>query len=1372
MLAMFIKDIVKIKPFSHVIDFQAEGNIFIDNYIVMNQTASYYRRILEGFSQYRDQDTVSIEGTLNNLQIKRCHKLTGSYGVGKSYFLLMLRSMLQSLNNDKRFMTIHNKFAEFPAVQKQLDFLKQQASRYIVVSINGKSFGELAFRQVIEEQVYDELVRIIGFDQLEFSGFFIEASSLLKDWQKRNNPIFQPFADELKKTKQIEYERLIEALEHREPEARTIYCRTYQKVLSHEAPQARFQTLKQFLDECSQNVKKNGYNGLVVIYDEFSAFLRSRSEAGGLSNDLDSIETLAEATLITSAKDIHFITTEHEDIEAILSKDIENREAAQKAAGRFENYPLFFDKGSELIGGVLEKDAFHFNELLHHHTNSFDMLKKNKPAYNSEEIYPLNPYAAEYLISVSERYAQNDRTVFSFIAKVVSAFLELKPEQNNGLINLINPDLVMEHFKDIILNKRSELTRAYNEEIARCTNDKQKSAIDLLALDYAISVSKQGQGISRIKLDDLKYALILDEQEMLDVKEFLNREKNDLQSHIIFNTAMGSFEITAESSGIDIEAEIDNELIHCNEMRFLDRIIDDRSNTLEVRRSYTILKAARKFPFDRHAQGKYFHDLTRLNITTIINELENLNQDGQILFYIPPAGKPYDYATTRQIVANLSTKLSSSRLFIAIPKKSFFSDFEGKALLNRLEAIEILISNNETIKNHQKAYNELRMAMVDTRTRVYSKLSAFGRAENYAFFMCDAVHENVTNINEFLEWWMLEKLYPKFPRVEAEDFSSRNSSNALIKDLVIPQQMDKVNIEGSSVVEKQIRFSLKPWDLVTTKKVVGGYKVTLNPVPNNNQIKDIFHVLSDLSMDLSTKHVILTASPFGLNDPILELLFAIFLRTAEKYYLQANDGKRYEISTDNINNFWKKALRLCETTDSVSIPIKQDVINILQLIDKALINNHNYERLKATMPSDSFAQSDKSEIIGSYTRTMSEKISGFIKNLETINLSLRDLSMVEKIQLVFANMEQVFKPTDLLLGISHIVDQYFNNGILLDEEVTEIKAERYKLLQNFLDNMIWLEQSYQSIKTINNLVKKLNNAVAGGTVELLDKEVEELNKKKSAFISDLTQDQAWKNSKFNITLDLPGLNAAVQETINEYNEKYLKEHQLLHDKHIELKERLKNYRFIALIEQLERIKFPGLMKITAIQKDITSLLVCSAIPSLEPLLLTNCKSCGYLPMIMDKFAAAEIKWTETIGRIDSLIEKYIDKLEELLDSDKVKSIYDKYDNLLDFMKSQHSDKQASVGNLFALLRDSWRDNAEDITAELRQLVEAINEFIEIPSVVNPPNIRRVKINSLMEQLYQALKNCGYSEMTFPQFRTETNRYLKELEKEFKSIDVT
>ena len=307
-------------------------------------------------------------------------------------------------------------------------------------------------------------------------------------------------------------------------------------------------------------------------------------------------------------------------------------------------------------------------------------------------------------------------------------------------------------------------------------------------------------------------------------------------------------------------------------------------------------------------------------------------------------------------------------------------------------------------------------------------------------------------------------------------------------------------------------------------------------------------------------------------------------------------------------------------------------------------------------------------------------------------MSLRDITLWRD-STGISNVESIFTP-DLLRDKQYC---YFDCGVKLDKEVTEIKAERYKLLQNFVDNMIWLEKHFQNIKAINSSVKKLNTVVAGGKVALLDTKVGELKEKKSAFIRELTTDQAWKNSKFSITLDLLDLNAAMEKTLQEYNDKYVKEHQLLHDKRMELKNRLQNYRFIALIEQLERIKFPGLVKMAVIQNKINSLTVCTVSLSVEPSLLTECNSCGYLPEVMEKVEAAEPMWDETVGRIESLVEKYIEKLEELLDSNQVKSIYGKYDNLLEFIKSKHPDKETSVRNLFALLRDSWQDNVEQIT---------------------------------------------------------------------------
>ena len=54
--------------------------------------------------------------------------------------------------------------------------------------------------------------------------------------ETRKSPMFELFARELKQTEHIEYDSLIKALQQRELGAKAIYCRVYQKVLSHEAP--------------------------------------------------------------------------------------------------------------------------------------------------------------------------------------------------------------------------------------------------------------------------------------------------------------------------------------------------------------------------------------------------------------------------------------------------------------------------------------------------------------------------------------------------------------------------------------------------------------------------------------------------------------------------------------------------------------------------------------------------------------------------------------------------------------------------------------------------------------------------------------------------------------------------------------------------------------------------------------------------------------------------------------------------------------------------------------------------------------------------------------------------------------------------------
>ncbi|MGB4311965.1 MAG: hypothetical protein WBJ17_03490, partial [Natronincolaceae bacterium] len=169
---MKLREVVNIKPILRVIDFQSEDKSLIDEYVIMDQTVEYFTKILEGFTQVRDEETTSKEGSIQPGRADRCHKITGTYGVGKSYFILMLRAMLESLEDENSYNSIMHKFGDFKSVAYQLEILKREAKKYIVISINGKSFSELDFKSLIEDRVYKTILEKIGRENLNFDSFF------------------------------------------------------------------------------------------------------------------------------------------------------------------------------------------------------------------------------------------------------------------------------------------------------------------------------------------------------------------------------------------------------------------------------------------------------------------------------------------------------------------------------------------------------------------------------------------------------------------------------------------------------------------------------------------------------------------------------------------------------------------------------------------------------------------------------------------------------------------------------------------------------------------------------------------------------------------------------------------------------------------------------------------------------------------------------------------------------------------------------------------------------------------------------------------------------------------------------------------------
>ena len=180
-------------------------------------------------------------------------------------------------------------------------------------------------------------------------------------------------------------------------------------------------------------------------------------------------------------------------------------------------------------------------------------------------------------------------------------------------------------------------------------------------------------------------------------------------------------------------------------------------------------------------------------------------------------------------------------------------------------------------------------------------------------------------MRQMLVDWLVNKIYTKFPTVNVEDFSNRSPSNQLIQNLVVPRKAEKVNLNSSKVYARQIRDTLKPLDLVEATKTLYGHRVKIKKPACNTIMGEIFRIFEKPEKELTIKgkHKLLTSPPYGLNDPLFEVFFALFIQTSDKYYLKSKEGIRVEVTPDNINSLWDKEYKLCIIEDAVPFNIKK-----------------------------------------------------------------------------------------------------------------------------------------------------------------------------------------------------------------------------------------------------------------------------------------------------------------------------------------------------------------------------------------------------------------------------------------------------------------
>ena len=214
-----------------------------------------------------------------------------------------------------------------------------------------------------------------------------------------------------------------------------------------------------------KGIKSRGYTGIYVVYDEFSKFLEANISAASVS-DTKMLQDFAEKCNRSGEQQLHLMLISHKEIANYI-----DRLPKQKVDGwrgvseRFTHIHLNnnFTQTYEIIAAVINKDADKWHtfcaqnkgyfdnvtELYEHH-NIFSDMDKNEIAKTIHACYPLHPVSTFVLPRLSERVAQNERTLFTFLsAKGISTLGTYLEEADQSKFHLIAPDYIYDYFEPL-----------------------------------------------------------------------------------------------------------------------------------------------------------------------------------------------------------------------------------------------------------------------------------------------------------------------------------------------------------------------------------------------------------------------------------------------------------------------------------------------------------------------------------------------------------------------------------------------------------------------------------------------------------------------------------------------------------------------------------------------------------------------------------------------------------------------------------------------------------------------------------------------------------------------------------------------------------
>lgn len=851
--------------------------------------------------------------------------LIGPYGKGKSHLLLILLSILsmkRTEENKEIICQLKEKIERIEDIgietsELVTDIWENRCPFLPVIIMSSQSDLQQSFLYGLSEALKRE-----GLDDLIPDTYYSAALRRIEDWKSNYPQTFHAYENEL-----CEYQKTIideiADLKKYSVDSLDRFKMIYPKVTSGGEfnPLVQSEVLPLYRSVGEKLKEDYKYDGIYVVFDEFSKFIEGQNSYR-TGNNMKLLQDICELANESKNSQIHITMIAHKSIKEYgkyLSKDIINSFTGIEGRIQEKYYVTSLKNNYELIQNAIIKNIDKLLDIPQYETylgenkaNKYYDIPFFRSNFEREDFdrtilrgcYPLNPLSAYLLLNISEKVAQNERTLFTFISKNEQySMARFIGEHKRSQEWSIGADLIYDYFGNLF---KKDVTNelVHNEwlnaeyALSKCDNDKQKKMIKALAVILIVNRSEEVSANERtIGLA----ANIEDSQEILtqlENKDILT--KKDSTACYVFKTRAGSAlknEIKKRSIKKAANINVSKVLQEISDILF---VIPKRYNT--------------KNCITRYYRCEYMEVETFLSIQDldiIVNEPRF--SDGKVIIL---------YSLNRTIdIQEIKKKIkvyASEKLIIVYSLKKFelIEQARNYEVIQELKRDNIFIDNNEIMTRELPLLEEdIANALLSYHDEMYEGSERSG----VLFYFGGELEERKVSELEKAVNMCCDALYYKAPIVNNEVIYRNELTTAPTK------KARKVIIEAILTHkdnEEFFRGSGQEATIYRSLFVVTNI-VNKNPDEKMREILECINCfIDDCADNKQYLRIIINKlinAPYGMRAGVLPIYIAYVISQRREDILVYMGRSEHQLSTDIIIN-------MCEAPDKYELFLSKESI--------------------------------------------------------------------------------------------------------------------------------------------------------------------------------------------------------------------------------------------------------------------------------------------------------------------------------------------------------------------------------------------------------------------------------------------------------------